>query len=187
MARTDPADPADPADAVDPTGSRGELLYAEDGWSWAWIFAAPLFCLAAGLFELATQAPVHWLMLTVCAIASALCHGVMIAATRVHGRVRVTTESYSQGTEELELERIAQVLPLPGDGRPEASWETARTLGELREVPRRRQSVGLKLDNGGEVRAWARDAAALHSALVTAVGERDTDPGAGPEPESGPS
>lgn len=148
-----------------------KVLYAEDGWSWAWIFATPLFCLAAGLFEFITGAPVHWLMLTVCAIASALCHGVMIAATRVHGHVRLTEHAYTQGTEELELERVAEVLPLPDDDGPEASWAGARTLGELREVPRRRQSVGLRLDNGGEVRAWARDASALHAAFVTAVGE----------------
>ncbi|HJC28981.1 MAG TPA: hypothetical protein H9759_06260 [Candidatus Dietzia intestinipullorum] len=147
------------------------VLYAEDGWSWAWIFAAPLFCLAAALFEVVTGAPVHWLMLTVCAIASALCHGVMIAATRVHGHVRLTETTYTQGTEDVELDRVAEVLPLPADGDPEASWETARTLGELRQVPRRRRSVGLRLDTGGEVRAWARDAPALHAALESAVGE----------------
>lgn len=157
MARTEPAP---------------KVLYAEDGWSWAWVFSAPLFCLFAAVFELVSGAPVHWWMLTVCAVASAMCHGVMIAATRVHGRVRVTEASYTQGTEELELERIAAVRPLPGDDVPEASWESARTVGELREVPRRRKSVGLLLDNGGEVRAWARDSAALHAALVTAVGER---------------
>ena len=87
--------------ASEPTAARpgiepeGPILYAEDGWSWAWILAAPAFCAAAAGFELATGAPVHWLMLTVCAIATALCHGVMIAATRVHGRVRVT---YGWGT-----------------------------------------------------------------------------------------
>lgn len=158
-----------------------ETLYAEDGWSWAWIFAAPLFCLAAGLFEVLTGAPVHWLMLTVCAVASALCHGVMIAATRIHGHVRVTETTYTQGTEELELVEVAEVLPPSGDDDPEASWESARTLGEMREVPRRRQSVGLRLENGGEVRAWARDATALRAALVTAVGEPETDAGPGPE------
>lgn len=147
------------------------VLFAEDGWSWAWIFSAPLFCLAAGLFEFFTGAPVHWLMLAVCAIASALCHGVMIAATRVHGHARLTESTYTQGTEELDLDRIVAVYPLPEDGDDEASWESARTLGELRQVPRRRRSVGLLLDTGGEVRAWARDAPGLHAALVDAVGE----------------
>lgn len=162
------------------------MLYAEDGWSWAWIFSAPLFCLFAAVFELVSGAPVHWIMFTVFGIASAACHGVMIAATRVHGRVRVTATAYTQGTEELDIENIAEVRPLPGEGIPEASWETARTLGELSEIPRRRQSVGLLLDNGGEVRAWTRDPAALHAALVTAVGERDRsapDPEAETEPE----
>lgn len=150
------------------------VLYAEDGWSWAWIFAAPLFCASAAVFELVSGAPVHWLMLTVFGIASAACHGVMIAATRVHGRVRVTATAYTQGTEELGIENIAEVRPLPGEGIPEASWETARTLGELSEIPRQRRSVGLLLDNGGEVRAWSRNPVALHAALVTALGERDT-------------
>jgi len=147
----------------------GPVLFSEDGWSWAWILAAPLFCAGAAVFELATGAPVHWIMLTVCGIASAMCHGVMIAATRVHGRVRLTPTTYTQGTEDLELDRVEKVFPLPGD-EPEASWETARTLGELRDVPRRRGSVGLRLDTGAEVRAWTRDPAALHAALEAAVG-----------------
>lgn len=146
----------------------GPVLYAEDGWSWAWILAAPLFCAGAALFELITGAPVHWLMLTVCAIASALCHGVMIAATRVHGRVRLTPTAYYQGTEKLDLAQVETVLPA-ADGDDEESWQAARTLGELREVPRRRGSVGLRLDTGAEVRAWARRPAALRAALTGAV------------------
>lgn len=150
--------------------TEGPVLFSEDGWSWAWIFAAPAFCVSAALFEVVTGAPVHWLMLTVCAIASALCHGVMIAATRVHGRVRLTPTTYTQGTEDLGLDRILEVLPLPDNDQPEASWETARTLGELHDAPRRRGSVGLRLDSGGEVRAWTRDPVALHAALTDAVG-----------------
>lgn len=168
------SEPAAARPGVEPDGP---ILYAEDGWSWAWILAAPLFCGAAALFEVLTGAPVHWLMLTVCAIASALCHGVMIAATRVHGRVRLTPRVYIQGTEELELDRIQQVLPLPAAGDPEQSWQTARTLGELRDVPRRRGSVGLLLDGGAEVRAWARDRAALHAALSRAVADTRDEPG----------
>ena len=155
----------------------GPVLYAEDGWSWAWILAAPLFCTAAGLFEWLTDAPVHWLMLTICAIASALCHGVMIAATSVHGRVRLTPTAYYQGTEELDLAHVEQVLPPAGAGPDEASWQTARTLGELREVPRRRGAVGLRLDTGAEVRAWCRRPAALRAALVDAVGAADASSG----------
>ena len=169
--------------ASEPTAARpgiepeGPILYAEDGWSWAWILAAPAFCAAAAGFELATGAPVHWLMLTVCAIATALCHGVMIAATRVHGRVRLTPDVYLQGTEELELRRIEEVLPLPAADDSEASWETARLLGELREMPRRRAAVGLRLDTGGEVRAWSRNPAALHGALAGAVAGLPREPG----------
>lgn len=158
---------------------RETYRYREDGWSWAWIVAAPLFCVAAGVFEWATDAPVHWLMLTVCAVATALSHAVMIGATRIHGRVRLTDTTYTQGTEDLDLDRVAEVLPLPaaptgrfgGPAPTPASWESARTLGELREVPRRRQAVGLRLDSGAEVRAWGRDGAALHAALESAVAD----------------
>ena len=159
-----PADPTRNRPGVEP---EGPILYAEDGWSWAWILAAPLFCLAAGLFEVVTGAPVHWLMLTVCAVASAACHAVMIAATRVHGRIRLTPTAYYQGTEELELARVATVLP-PAAGEAE-SWQSARTLGELREVPRRRGAVGLRLDSGAEVRAWGRRPERLREALAGAV------------------
>lgn len=163
---------SEPARIRPGTEPEGPVLYSEDGWSWAWILAAPLFCAGAALFEVLTGAPVHWLMLTVCAIATALCHGVMIAATRVHGRIRLTPTAYYQGTEELDLSRVEKVLP-PADGDDEESWQAARTLGELREVPRRRGAVGLRLDTGAEVRAWARRPAALRAALAGAVAEAE--------------
>lgn len=180
---------SEPARSLPGDEPEGPILYAENGWSWAWILAAPLFCAAAALFEVVTGAPVHWLMLTVCAIASALCHGVMIAATRVHGRVRLTPTSYFQGTEELELERVTEVYPLPTGNPDEQSWQSARILGELREVPKRRGAVGMLLDNGAEVRAWARRPEALREALAGAVADGpDSAPDAAPDvaPESAP-
>ncbi len=172
-----PADPTAELPAEPPAGP-STVHFAENGWSWAWILTAPLLCLAAGVFEWATGAPVHWIMLSVCAIACAMSHAVMIVATRVHGRVRLTDTSFTQGTEELELSEIAAVLPAAevptgrfgGPGHTPQSWETARTLGELRDVPRRRTSVGLRLRSGAEVRVWARDAATLYTALHAAVG-----------------
>lgn len=174
----------DPARIRPGTEPEGPVLYAEDGWSWAWIFAAPVFCAAAALFELLTGAPVHWLMLAVCAVASALCHGVMIAATRVHGRVRLTPTAYFQGTEELDLARVEAVLP-PADEDGQKSWQTARTLGELREVPRRRGAVGLRLDSGAEVRAWGRRPAELRAALADAVAAAEQHDGPAGAGESG--
>ncbi|MBB1019659.1 hypothetical protein G6023_15470, partial [Dietzia sp. DQ11-71] len=66
---------------------------------------------------------------------------------------------------------------LPAADDSVASWETARLLGELREMPRRRAAVGLRLDTGGEVRAWSRDPAALHAALAGAVDGLPREPG----------
>lgn len=139
-----------------------DVYYAEDGWSWAWILDGPAFCLAAGVFEASTGAPVHWLMLGICALAIALTHGVLIAATRIHGLVRVTEGSYWQGTEELELEHIEGVLPAPIEG--------TRLLGELSGLPRRRHPIGLKLRDGSMVRAYAKHPDALAEALESIVG-----------------
>ena len=173
-----PRIPRDP----DPRLRDHTVLYAEDGWSWAWILAAPIFCAAAGLFEVATGAPVHWLMLTICALATMATHGVMIAATRVHGRLRVTDESLWQGTEELPYTEVDGVLPEPLDG--------TRLLGELRTVPRKRGEVGLRLVDGSLVRAFARDPEALKGALIPQVGtaEPPSDaPSVPPKvPEDGP-
>ncbi|MBB1036453.1 hypothetical protein G6025_00340, partial [Dietzia natronolimnaea] len=52
--------PASEPDRPEPgTGPepQGPILFAEDGWSWAWIFAAPLFCASAAVFELVAGAP----------------------------------------------------------------------------------------------------------------------------------
>lgn len=191
----DPGSPGDPGadDAAEDFGPRiprdpdprlrdQTVLYAEDGWSWAWILAAPIFCAAAGLFEVATGAPVHWLMLTICALATMATHGIMIAATRVHGRLRVTDESLWQGTEELPYTEVDGVLPEPLDG--------TRLLGELRTVPRKRGEVGLRLVDGSLVRAFARDPEALKGALIPQVGtaEPPSDaPNVPPKvPEDGP-
>ena len=162
-----------------PTDGDGQapLLYAENGWSWWWVLATPVFCLAAGLFEYATGAPVHTLMLLVCALGSAASHSVMILSTRVHGRLRLTSTTLTQGTEALPVSRIVEVYPpaagpegrFGGPEPPIQPWQEARTLGELRELPKHRTAVGLRLDTGAQVRAWARDADALRAALQRAV------------------
>lgn len=167
-----------PADGEREPDRPEPLLYAEEGWSWWWVLATPAFCLSAGLVEYATGAPVHTLMLLVCALGSAGSHAVMILSTRVHGRLRLTTSTLTQGTESLPVSRIVEVYPpaVEPEGRfggpepPVQPWQEARTLGELREVPRNRTAVGLRLDTGSQVRAWARDDTALRAALQRAVG-----------------
>lgn len=169
-ARADPADATPrarpntgrPPAAIAPPATDPTVHYAEDGWSWGWLAAAPAGCTAAGVFEWLTGAPVHWLMLTVCALATAACHAVIIAATRIHGRVRLTDTTFWQGTEELPLDLVAGVLDTPDEG--------ARLLGELREVPRRRGEVGLALHSQSTVRAYARHPQALAAALTERVG-----------------
>lgn len=172
----------------------GPLLFREDGWSWAWIFAAPFFCVIAGLLSLLMGAPVHWVMLTVAAVGTMLCHGVMIAATRVHGRVQLSESAYLQGTERLDLDAVAGVFPPPpaeppregrfgGPQRAVMAWEEARTLGELQSMPRRRTAIGLELASGALVRIWAKDADALRAQLTPLVGAATPRPAGGIDDE----
>jgi len=70
------------------------------------------------------------------------------------------------------ITEIAEVFPESDDSAYEDEmepWETARALGELSGVPRRRHGIGLRLTTGGLVRAWAKDDRALREALSQVV------------------
>jgi hypothetical protein len=96
---------------------------------------------------------------------------VQVVAARRHASVELTPETLRNGTEELPLRQIVEVFgPRDDTSREFAPWETARTLGELTEVPRRRNPVGLQLRRGRLVRAWAKDEMTLRLELVAALG-----------------
>ncbi len=57
-------------------------------------------------------------------------------------------------------------------GRETPKWQSARTLGELTEVPRGRTGIGLGLTNDRTAQAWARKHKQLRAALVNLVEER---------------
>lgn len=147
------------------------VLFGEPGARWRVVGYGPLLCLVVLIVELATGSAVHWLTLPICAVVLAAAVSVQVVAARRHASVELTPTTLRNGTEAIELTQIIEVFP-PRDDRSWdiAAWETARTLGELTDVPRRRGAVGIKLRKGMLARAWAKDDTTLRTELVTALG-----------------
>lgn len=136
------------------------------------ILFGPAFCLVALIIELFTGPVVHWFGLAMFAVILTGLVYVQVIAARRHASVELTTTMLRQGTEEVPITEIAEVFPESDDRAYEDEmqpWETARALGELSGVPRRRHSIGLRLTTGGLVRAWAKDDDALREALQHVV------------------
>lgn len=135
----------------------------------------PILCLAVLVLELVTGGDVHWFALLFCAALIAGFVALQVVAGKRHVSVELTTETLRSGAESLPLSSIAEVLPeRDEDSWDEQEWESARALGELTGVPRRRTGIGLRLADGGLVQAWARDHKALRTALTDAV-QRSSD------------
>lgn len=142
------------------------VLFSEPGARWWTVAFGPIFCLVALIIELLTGPVVHWLALPLFAVLLTGFVYVQVVAARRHASVELTATSLRQGTEELPVQEIVKIMP-PSD--PESyhpqPWETARTLGELSSVPRRRTGIGLRLQNGALVQAWAKNDEELRAQL----------------------
>ncbi|BDU02707.1 membrane protein [Nocardia sputorum] len=135
----------------------------------------PILCLAVLVLELVTGGDVHWFALVFCAALIAGFVALQVVAGKRHVSVELTSQTLRSGTESLPLSSIAEVLPeRDEDSWDDEEWESARALGELTGVPRRRTGIGLRLADGGLVQAWARDHKALRTALTEAV-QRSSD------------
>ncbi|WP_169823335.1 hypothetical protein, partial [Aldersonia kunmingensis] len=111
------------------------------------------------------------LTLPICAVVLAGAVSIQVVAARRHASVELTPTMLRNGTETIELTQILEVFPPRDDHSWDIeAWETARTLGELTDVPRRRGAIGLKLGKGVLVRAWAKDDTTLRAELVGALG-----------------
>lgn len=165
------------------------VLFAEPGARWRTIAYGPILCLIILLLEVGLGSRAHWFGLAFCAALLAGFVWLQVVAGRRHVSVELTDTALRDGTETLPLRRIAEVLPEQDDESwDDEDWQSARALGELTGVPRRRKGIGLKLDDGDLVQAWARDhrrlRAELTTALETARTEPDPDTKPGPEPEN---
>ncbi|MDJ0392094.1 hypothetical protein QMK17_01950 [Rhodococcus sp. G-MC3] len=152
--------------------SEDEVLFHEPGARWFALTWGPIFCAIALVIELFTGPVIHWFALSLFAVLLVGFTYVQISAARRHVSVELTGHQLRQGTESVDLSEIAAVLPAAaysdGDFEPK-QWETARVLGELSGVPRRRHGIGLRLVGGTLVQAWAKDDDELRDALEKAV------------------
>ena len=148
-----------------------EALFYEQGASWYWLLAGPVSAVAMALIQLSSG---YGIQLLVPGIFFVLVTGflaIQVKAARIHTSVELTPEYLRQGTERLGVGDIVRVYPEP-KGPDEPKWQSARALGELTGVPRRRTGIGLKLTNDRTVQAWARKHEALRAALTHLVEER---------------
>lgn len=154
-------------------GERPERLFFEQGASWRWLLAGPVSGLMmmyiqhrSGLgFTLAV--PAFFLVAVTGFLA------LQIKAARVHTSVELTPQALRQGTEVTPVSQILSVYPeLPKSeksGEPLEPWQSGRALGELSGVPKGRTAIGLRLTDGRNAQAWARQHAELRAALTRLV------------------
>lgn len=146
------------------------MLFAEPGARWRSVAYGPALCAVILVLELVTGAQPHWFALIFCGAAIGGFVALQVVAGQRHVSVELTPEHLRQGTEVVPLRGIAEVLPeRDEDSWDDLDWESARALGELHGVPRRRTGIGLKLRDGALVQAWARDHRGLRTALGKAV------------------
>ena len=153
------------------TPAQEPVLFSEPGGRWRTVTYGPLLCLIVLILELVIgRGAIHWFGLTFCAALLAGFVALQVVAGRRHVSVELTESSLRQGTETVALDSIARVFPEHDDESwDDDAWQSARALGELTGVPRRRTGIGLKIRGGGMVQAWARDHRELRAQLTTAV------------------
>ncbi|WP_062983725.1 hypothetical protein [Nocardia anaemiae] len=153
------------------------ILFAEPGARWRSVAYGPLLCLLVLILEMVTADQVHWFALIFCAALIAAFVVLQVIAGQRHVSIELTPDTLREGTETLPLATIAAVLPeRDEDSWAEEDWESARSLGELSGVPRRRKGIGLRLVGGELVQAWAKDHRGLRAALTEALGRTDAEP-----------
>lgn len=154
--------------------SDGPVLFAESGGRWRTVAYGPLLCLLLLATELVLGGDVHVLGLAVSAVVLAALVALPVTAARSHASVEVTADELRCGCERVPLADVAEVLPAADPAAEDLEpWETARALGDLSGVPRKRTPIGLRLVDGELVRAWARDGDGLREVLSTALASAD--------------
>ena len=166
-------------------GAATEPLFYEQGASWYWLLAGPI---AAGtMLVINVRAGIEqiWLVpLFILPLVSGFL-AVQVKAARIHASVELTDDTLRQGTESLDVDDIVLVYPEQDKtpGTPPPTWQSARALGELSNVPKGRVGIGLKLTEDRTAQAWARRHQELRAALTELLERRwseNSPPGAEP-------
>jgi hypothetical protein len=157
-------------------GDEPKPLFYEPGASWLWVGLGPLSAAALILIEVWSGAPVSFLVPAIFLVLVSAFVALQVKAARIHVSVELTQDALRQGTETVLVREIVRVYPEPehhvASEKTLAKWQSARALGELVGVPRRRTGIGLKLTEGRTAQAWARRHRHLRAALTPLVQER---------------
>ncbi len=156
--------------------SEPKPLFYESGASWWWVMLGPAAAAAMVLIEVWSGAQVSLLVPAIFLVMVSVFVALQVKAARIHVSVELTEDALRQGTETILVREIVKVYPEPehheASGKELARWQSARALGELAGVPRRRIGIGLKLTGARTVQAWARRHRQLRAALTPLVQER---------------
>lgn len=157
----------EPQTEADADAPEGEELFYEAGGSWWVVAIGPVMIAAVLILEIVGGGRIHWPVLTIFGVVLVGFALLQVAAARQHVSVRLTETTLRQGAQTIGLNEIAEVYPANRSAEHK-KWESARALGELPAVPRRRKGVGVKLTNGKLAQAWARDVDVFRTELTQA-------------------
>lgn len=165
--------------------AESRVLFSEPGARWRTIAYGPALCGLILVLEVLRGGAIHWFGLVFCAVLLGGFVWLQVLAGRRHISVELTETHLRAGTEVLPLRNIAAVLPeVDDESWDDVDWQSARALGELTGVPRRRTGIGLKLRDGGLVQAWARDHRTLRAELTELLERPSLDKGQDEEKEA---
>jgi hypothetical protein len=145
-----------------------EILFREPGASWWWLLVGPGSAATMAFIQVSSGLGFQLLVPGVFFVLVTGFLAIQLKAARIHTSVELTPTYLRQGAETLLVKEILKVYP-PASGAETPKWQSARALGELTGVPRRRTGIGLKLSNDRSAQAWARRHQQLRAALTALV------------------
>lgn len=155
-------------------------LFYESGASWLWVLAGPAAGAAMAWIQHTNGYGWQPLMPGIFLVLVTGFVALQVKAARIHTSVELTEETLREGTETIRVDDIVMVYPEPAQlarraQQPE-KWQSARTLGELKGIPRGRVGIGLRLSGRRTAQAWARNHRGLRAALTPLVQHRAEEP-----------
>lgn len=144
------------------------VLFSEPGASWRWVLSGPAAGVAMALIQISSGAGFQPLVPGIFFVLVTGFITIQIKAARIHTSVELTSVSLRQGAETIRVSEIIKIFP-EATGTEAPKWQSARALGELTGVPRRRTGIGVKLTNDRTAQAWARKHKQLRAALTALV------------------
>jgi hypothetical protein len=147
-----------------------EVLFYEQGASWAWLLAGPFAGVGMAILQ-NTGGYGHdlWIPIVFLVLVSGFV-AIQIKAARIHTSVELTSQTLRQGEERIGIDEIVRIYP-EASGSETPKWQSSRALGELTGVPKGRTGIGLKLTGDRSAQAWARKHRRLREALSQLVEE----------------